>query len=163
MQEILDITDAKDLLLKGDEANVLAVEVHNSSLESSDFLFDAQLFWGVEGLGNDESLSRIPDGDRNGIAVRISKEYVTPMAPNHSPPLFIRGDVDMNGAMEVTDVIKTLNFQFVGEGIIDFETIFKAGRADSVVGYFIEDEREDNPFKNIKADYEYMSKQAFAS
>lgn len=65
--------------------------------------------------------------------------------------------------LHVKDATPALEGTTVGEGIIDFETIFKVGRADSVVGYFIEDEREDDPFMNIKADYEYMSNQAFAS
>jgi len=63
----------------------------------------------------------------------------------------------------VKDATPELEGTTVGEGIIDFETIFKAGRADAVQYYFIEDEREDDPFKNIKADYKYMSKQGFAS
>lgn len=63
----------------------------------------------------------------------------------------------------VKDATPELEGTTVGKGIIDFKTIFKAGRADGVQGYFIEDEREDDPFKNIKADYEYMSKQSFAS
>jgi len=115
-REILDITGARDLLLKGPNANVLAIEVHNASLESPDFLFDARLFWGVEGLGNDESLSRIPDGSREGIVLNVSKycetldckkEYATPRAPNRSPVLFRRGDAAWppDGQVNIGDVI----------------------------------------------------------
>jgi len=63
----------------------------------------------------------------------------------------------------VKDATPELEGTTVGEGIINFKKLFKAGRKDAVEYYFIEDEREDDPFKNIKADYEYMSKQGFAS
>ncbi len=36
-------------------------------------------------------------------------------------PIFRRGDVDRNGVLELTDVIKALNFQFVGGIIIECE------------------------------------------
>jgi len=62
----------------------------------------------------------------------------------------------------VKDATPDLEGTTVGEGIIDFETLFKAGRKDSVEYYFVEDEREDDPFNNIKADYEYIANQAFA-
>ncbi|MEN8204082.1 MAG: sugar phosphate isomerase/epimerase [Bacteroidota bacterium] len=63
----------------------------------------------------------------------------------------------------VKDATADLEGTTVGQGIIDFETIFKAGRADAVEYYFVEDEREDDPFKNIEADYKYISSQGFAS
>jgi len=63
----------------------------------------------------------------------------------------------------VKDATPELEGTTVGQGIIDFKKLFEAGKADSVEYYFIEDEREDDPFSNIKADYEYMSNQAFAS
>lgn len=63
----------------------------------------------------------------------------------------------------VKDATPELEGTTVGKGIIDFEQLFNTGRADALEYYFIEDEREDNPFKNIKADYEYMSKQEFAN
>ncbi|WP_299664813.1 sugar phosphate isomerase/epimerase [uncultured Polaribacter sp.] len=49
----------------------------------------------------------------------------------------------------------------VGEGIIDFKAIFKAGIKNGLKHYFIEDERTKNPIANIKADYNYISKQNF--
>jgi len=45
----------------------------------------------------------------------------------------------------------------IGAGIIDFETLFKAGRRDVLEGYFVEDERTDDPLGNIKADYDFVS------
>ncbi len=60
------------------------------------------------------------------------------------------------------DATSDLEGTTVGEGIIDFAKLFEAGKSDSLEYYFIEDEREDDPFKNIKADYDYMSSQKFA-
>jgi sugar phosphate isomerase/epimerase len=62
----------------------------------------------------------------------------------------------------VKDATPELEGCTIGEGIIDFKALFTAGRADAVEYYFIEDERTDDPHKNIKADYAYMSKQSFA-
>ena len=50
----------------------------------------------------------------------------------------------------------------VGQGNIDFKTIFEVGKQNGLENYFIEDERTDDPFANIKADYDYISKQSFA-
>jgi len=61
----------------------------------------------------------------------------------------------------VKDATPDLEGTTVGEGIIDFENLFNAGRKDSVEYYFVEDEREDDPFSNIKADYDYIANQAF--
>jgi sugar phosphate isomerase/epimerase len=63
----------------------------------------------------------------------------------------------------VKDATPALEESTVGEGIIDFKSIFTAGKADAIEYYFIEDERTDDPYKNIKADYEYMANQPFAS
>jgi sugar phosphate isomerase/epimerase len=61
----------------------------------------------------------------------------------------------------VKDADKELEGTTVGTGIIDFESIFKAGKKDAVEYYFVEDERTDAPFENIKADYEFVSKQKY--
>lgn len=50
----------------------------------------------------------------------------------------------------------------VGEGVIDFKSIFKAGKENGLHYYFIEDERTDDPFGNIKADHDYIVAQDFA-
>ncbi len=62
----------------------------------------------------------------------------------------------------VKDATPELEGTTVGEGIIDFGSLFEAGRKDSVEYYFVEDEREEDPFSNIQADYDYIAKQAFA-
>ena len=49
----------------------------------------------------------------------------------------------------------------VGEGKIDFKSIFEVGKKNGLVQYFIEDEREDDPFANVKADFDYISVQDF--
>ncbi|MDX1285164.1 MAG: sugar phosphate isomerase/epimerase [Draconibacterium sp.] len=61
----------------------------------------------------------------------------------------------------VKDATKDLEGTTVGEGIIDFEAIFKVGKKDAIEYYFVEDERTDAPFKNIKADYEFISSQKY--
>ncbi|NJN28065.1 MAG: sugar phosphate isomerase/epimerase [Cyclobacteriaceae bacterium] len=50
----------------------------------------------------------------------------------------------------------------VGQGTIDFKSIFEAGKEHGLKYYFIEDEREENVFENVKADFEYMKAQDFA-
>jgi len=49
----------------------------------------------------------------------------------------------------------------VGQGKIDFESIFEAGKKAGLVYYFIEDERTDDPFANVKADHDYIVRQKF--
>ena len=44
-----------------------------------------------------------------------------------------------------------------GEGIIDFESIVKAGRKDAVEYYFIEDERLEDPIQHITDDFNFIS------
>jgi sugar phosphate isomerase/epimerase len=50
----------------------------------------------------------------------------------------------------------------IGQGIIDFKSMFKAAKKD-LEYYFVEDERSDDPLGNIKADYEYVAAQNFMS
>ncbi|MCG8307852.1 MAG: sugar phosphate isomerase/epimerase [Cytophagales bacterium] len=50
----------------------------------------------------------------------------------------------------------------VGQGVIDFKSIFDAGKASGLRYYFVEDERTDDPFANVRADYDYMIAQDFA-
>lgn len=50
----------------------------------------------------------------------------------------------------------------VGQGAIDFKSIFEVGKKSGLEYYFIEDERTDDPFANIKADHDYMVAQTFA-
>ena len=50
----------------------------------------------------------------------------------------------------------------VGQGTIDFKAIFEAGKKYGLKYYFIEDEREEHVFENIKADFDYMNAQDFA-
>ena len=49
----------------------------------------------------------------------------------------------------------------VGLGTIDFKSIFTAGKQSALKYYFIEDEREEGVFENIKADFDYMNAQDF--
>lgn len=63
----------------------------------------------------------------------------------------------------VKDATKELEGTTVGKGIIDFKSIFKAGKKDVLEYYFVEDERTDAPFDNIKADYEFIAAQSYMS
>jgi sugar phosphate isomerase/epimerase len=49
----------------------------------------------------------------------------------------------------------------VGQGTIDFASIFEAGKKAGLEHYFIEDERTDDPFANVKADHDYIVAQSF--
>ena len=62
----------------------------------------------------------------------------------------------------VKDANQEKEGETVGKGIIDFKSIFEIGKKSGLKYYFIEDEREDDPFANIKADYDYISVQDFA-
>ena len=63
----------------------------------------------------------------------------------------------------VKDATPDLEAETVGKGIIDFKKLFELGKKDVLEYYFIEDERTNDPFKNIKADFDYISAQPFAS
>ncbi len=69
------------------------------------------------------------------------------------------GRIDL---FHVKDANSELEGETVGKGIIDFKSIFEAGKKSGLKYYFIEDEREDNPFANIKADFDYISMQDFS-
>lgn len=62
----------------------------------------------------------------------------------------------------VKDATPELEATTVGAGIIDFKGLFNAAKKDALEYYFVEDERTDDPFKNIKADYDYISSRRFA-
>ncbi len=59
-------------------------------------------------------------------------------------------------SFHVKDANDSLEQTTVGSGIIDFKTILAAQETSGYTHYFVEDEREDDPFGNIKADYEYV-------
>ena len=65
--------------------------------------------------------------------------------------------------LHVKDATPDLEGTTVGKGIIDFEKMFLAGRKDAVEYYFVEDEREDDPFGNIKADFDFIAHQDYAT
>ena len=135
VRRILDITNFKDKVQQGIE-NALAVEVHNASLTSPDLVFDARLFWGVEGLGDDESLARIPDGSLTAPAVKLSREFVTPRQANSAPTrLFRRGDASFpaDGSVDLNDVIAILWILFVevpSSACLDAADVDNSGELD---------------------------------
>jgi sugar phosphate isomerase/epimerase len=48
-----------------------------------------------------------------------------------------------------------------GQGVINFKACFKAGRKTGLEGYFVEDERTEDPFGHVKADFDYIANQKF--
>jgi sugar phosphate isomerase/epimerase len=48
-----------------------------------------------------------------------------------------------------------------GQGTINFKSCFKAARKTGLEVYFVEDERTDDPIKNLKADFDYIANQKF--
>ncbi len=57
----------------------------------------------------------------------------------------------------VKDAAEDLEQTTVGTGIIDFETILNARDIAGLDYYFIEDERTDDPFANLKANFDYLN------
>lgn len=57
--------------------------------------------------------------------------------------------------------IKNANFNLdmttIGKGIIDFRTIMKNRKKAGLEHYFIEDERENDPFGNLEKAFNYMN------
>jgi len=48
-----------------------------------------------------------------------------------------------------------------GQGTINFKSCFKKARKTGLEGYFVEDERTDDPIRNLKADFDYIANQKF--
>ena len=65
-------------------------------------------------------------------------------------------------SFHVKDATKDLEQTTLGTGIIDFPTILKARDEAGIKYYFVEDERKDDPFGNMEANYAYMKKTDFA-
>ena len=64
-------------------------------------------------------------------------------------------------SFHVKDANDSLEQTTVGTGIIDFKTILAAQEVSGYTHYFVEDEREESPFENIKADHEYVDQLEF--
>lgn len=61
-------------------------------------------------------------------------------------------------AFHVKDSDQELNQTTVGKGIIDFESILQKSDVSGMKYYFVEDERTDDPFANLKAAHDYLLK-----
>ena len=57
----------------------------------------------------------------------------------------------------VKDVDEDLEQTTVGTGIIDFKAILNSRERAGLEYYFVEDERTDDPFGNLKADFDYLN------
>jgi sugar phosphate isomerase/epimerase len=57
----------------------------------------------------------------------------------------------------VKDANPNLDQTTVGEGIIDFEAIINAKETAGLEYYFVEDERTDDPFGNLKKAFDHVN------
>ena len=62
----------------------------------------------------------------------------------------------------VKDANKELDQTTVGTGIVDFEKIVSARETSGLKHYFVEDEREDDPIKNLTDAFNYLNAQKWA-
>ena len=62
----------------------------------------------------------------------------------------------------VKDSDENMEQTTVGTGIVDFESILKARNKAGLEYYFVEDERTDDPFGNLKANFDYLNNSDFA-
>ena len=81
---------------------------------------------------------------------------------NRNPVDLIKKYPGRISLFHVKDANKEKEGETVGKGIIDFKSIFEVGKKSGLKYYFIEDEREDDPFANVKADFDYISIQDYA-
>jgi len=61
----------------------------------------------------------------------------------------------------VKDANEALEQTTVGSGIVDFATILKAQEISGWQYYFVEDERTDDPFGNLKGAFDYLNQADF--
>jgi sugar phosphate isomerase/epimerase len=66
------------------------------------------------------------------------------------------------GLFHVKEADQELEQTTLGTGIIDFPTILKARDEAGLKYYFVEDERTDDPFANLKADIAYINNNDFS-
>ena len=64
-------------------------------------------------------------------------------------------------SFHVKDAAEDLEQTTVGQGIIDFESIFEIKSKAGISHYFVEDERTDSPFANIEGAFNYLNQADF--
>ncbi len=121
---------------------------HNHSFE----------FQKIDGVIPQELLIESTDADL--VAFEADLFWVT--NGGYDPVKLIEKYPDRIKLFHVKDATADMEETTVGSGIINFEEIFNAGKNHALEYYFIEDERSDNPYKNIKADYDYISNKNYA-
>lgn len=75
----------------------------------------------------------------------------------HDPMRLINEYPGRFSLYHVKDADENLDQTTVGTGTIDFEALLNAKEKAGLEYYFVEDERTDDPFANLRADYEYVS------
>lgn len=78
------------------------------------------------------------------------------------PIAFINKHTGRFSCFHIKDADKDLEGETVGKGIIDFASIFASNRK-YLKYYFVEDERKETPFDNIKAAHDYLINASFGA
>ena len=97
--------------------------------------------------------------DKDLVTVQVDLFWVT--VGGYDPLKLIEKFPGRISSFHVKDANANNEQATIGTGIIDFEAIFKAGIKDGLEYYYIEDEREDDPFGNLKANFAYMNSAKF--
>jgi len=114
----------------------------------------------------------IKDGDKVPLEVLISETqpdlvtfeadlyWVTKAGAN--PMELINKFPGRFSLFHVKDSDSKLDQTTVGSGIIDFSTILNNRKKAGMEYYFVEDERTDKPFENLKGSFDYLNASSFA-
>ena len=93
--------------------------------------------------------------DSRNVTFELDLYWIT--KAGYDPIKFMSKYQGRFSCFHIKDANKKLEGETVGEGIIDFASIFASNR--KYLKYnFVEDERTDSPFKNIDAAYKYLNK-----
>lgn len=109
--ETLDITSSRDLLQPG--SNVLAIEVHNTTLDSSDLSLSAELEVALDGSGPGRAFVRgdVDESGRIDIGDAVSILRLLTMGEVFS--CREAGDCNDDGDLNVTDAVYLLEYLFL--------------------------------------------------
>lgn len=102
----------------------------------------------------------LDDTEKGLVAFEADLFWVT--KAGHNPVDLIKKYPGRIELFHVKDATAEKEEATVGQGIIDFKSIFEVGKQNGLQYYFIEDERTDDPFGNNKTNFDYISVQDFA-
>lgn len=130
------------------KANDLKFGYHNHAFE-----FEKQ--------GNDIPLEILLENTQADL-VTFEADLYWVVKGGHDPMTLFKKYPGRFSMFHVKDADKELEQTTVGTGIIDFVTILKNRDLAGLKYYFVEDERTDDPFANLKANYDYLIKTDFS-